>query len=172
MSEESYVFAVRPFCGTRGTAEDSGARDGEDEGAVEGAVAFENGLPAAGVDLGADLAIDPVESSRLFRRLGSPSVRLLSSGHCLCLFCKYRIGGHAANIGQLRVRGLSKCCGQTKFAWTWRGALTAYSLYAGRTYVVLKVDETQIFGRWVRSAFASGGRRSLPKSAEACTLPS
>jgi hypothetical protein len=39
---------------------------------------------------------------------------VLSSAHRL--FCKYRIGCHAANIGQSRVRGLSECCGQTKFS--------------------------------------------------------
>lgn len=58
MREEPYVFAVRPFRRTRGTAEHSCARDGEDEGTVEGAVAIENGTPPASVDLAFDLSFD------------------------------------------------------------------------------------------------------------------
>ena len=49
--EEAYVFAPRAFRGTRGTAEDSGAGDGEDEFAVECGVAIEDGLPSRGLCL-------------------------------------------------------------------------------------------------------------------------
>jgi hypothetical protein len=129
-------------------------------------VAIENGLPAAGVDLCIDLPfdlpidppIDPVEGSRRFRRLGSLSVRLLSSAHRLCLFCKYRIGSHAANIGRLRVRGLSECCGQTKFACGQSAAINSITALCGRTCVVLD-------GLLKNSRDA----RRLPSAAEAVT---
>src|SRR5271155_5406948 len=49
--EEAYLLWARALGGTRGTAEDSGARDGKDECAVERAVALEDRLPAAGVYL-------------------------------------------------------------------------------------------------------------------------
>lgn len=114
MSEELYVFSARALRGARGTAEDSRAGDGKDEGAVERSVAIENRTPATGIDLG----IDQVNSSPRLARLYSFRSCLWSSGHrsYFCFyFCKYRIGGHADNIGQLHVRGLSECCGQTKF---------------------------------------------------------
>src|SRR6266849_4374243 len=71
--EKADVFAARALRWARRTTENSGARDGEDEGAVQGGVAVSDGLPAAGVDW----------------------IRL----HDCCLG-KYRIGCHADNIRQ------------------------------------------------------------------------
>jgi len=51
MIEKADVVAARAFGGTRRTAEYAGAGNAENERAVEGAVAIEDGLPAAGVCL-------------------------------------------------------------------------------------------------------------------------
>ena len=51
MIEKAHILAARAFGGTRRTAEYAGARNGENERAVEGAVAIDDGLPAAGVCL-------------------------------------------------------------------------------------------------------------------------
>jgi len=51
MIEKANVLAARAFGGTRRTAEYASAGNGENEGAVEGAVAPKDGLPAAGVYL-------------------------------------------------------------------------------------------------------------------------
>jgi len=48
--EKAYVLAARASGGTRGTAEDSGAGDGEDERAVQRAFAIDYGLPTAVLD--------------------------------------------------------------------------------------------------------------------------
>src|ERR1700687_803800 len=50
MIEKIYVLAARALGGSRRTAEDSGARHAENEGAVERGVAIEDGLPAPGFD--------------------------------------------------------------------------------------------------------------------------
>ena len=48
MIEEAHVFAPRTFCRARRPAEDAGARNAENERAVERGVAIDYGLPAAG----------------------------------------------------------------------------------------------------------------------------
>src|SRR5882757_5418776 len=71
--EEAYVLAPRASRRATGAAKDAGAGNGKNEGAVEGGVAVGNGLPAAGFNW------------------------VLPHDGCLG---KYRIGGHADNIGQ------------------------------------------------------------------------
>jgi hypothetical protein len=63
MIEKGNILAARAFGGTRRTAEYAGAGNGENEGAVEGAVAIEDGLPAAVVDLNCSLGCGWLQSS-------------------------------------------------------------------------------------------------------------
>src|SRR6202140_1482439 len=52
MIEEGDVLTARALSWARRAAENSGAGDGENEGAVQGTVAFEDGLPARVYRLG------------------------------------------------------------------------------------------------------------------------
>jgi hypothetical protein len=56
MIEKAYILSARAFGGTRRTAEYAGAGNGENERAVERAVAIEDGLPAAVVYLNCSLS--------------------------------------------------------------------------------------------------------------------
>src|ERR1035437_5336136 len=89
MIEEAHVLAARALGGTRWAAEDTGARHAENERAVEGAVAIEDGLPAAGVDPFVDLAVNLADD--WFRGSGW--------GCFHCFLWEYLIGGHGGKIG-------------------------------------------------------------------------
>src|ERR1019366_2672187 len=58
MVEEAHVLEARALRGARWGAEDARARHAQNERAVEGGVAIEDGLPAAGVDPFVDLAVN------------------------------------------------------------------------------------------------------------------
>ena len=97
VSEKADVLATGTLRGAGWAAEDSGAGDGEYEGAVLGRIAIKHGLPAAVI----------------YRRCGWRYWFRVSLHRCI--LCKYRIGGHADNIRRPWRRGLSECCGQMKF---------------------------------------------------------